>query len=297
MSVYIKREINADLQIAVGLSQLWDLMYIRVNELRMLSSELNMFGGPLGVQCAKFFKQLSQTEVLRMLELRKTIAKVAHANSRLDSRKSTMDNFIGSAEEVDHVIILQSCNGLLLCAVYWKDASYWLETENRQLKHYKLNIEDHDHPIITTIEIPHGLHRGRNFLASFGGLGPCFLVCNMILALKSYYLRMIKGCSVWSVRYLVNTEKLMNLLPKGWLIQSTIWSIGLGEREDDVFLVINLSEHVVKYNLISKTINEIFDIGSNQMNDDDDDDDDDEFVRPFLVDPNVYEFIPSFAIV
>ncbi|GJT79543.1 hypothetical protein Tco_1053885 [Tanacetum coccineum] len=76
MSVYIQREINADLQIAVGLSQLWDVLYNRVNKMRMLSSELNLFGGPLAVQYAEYLKQLSKTEVLRMLELRKTIAEV-----------------------------------------------------------------------------------------------------------------------------------------------------------------------------------------------------------------------------
>ncbi|GJY98705.1 hypothetical protein Tco_0516135 [Tanacetum coccineum] len=46
-----------------------------VNEMKM-SSELNLFGGPLAVQCAEYLKQLSQTEVLRMLELRRTIAEV-----------------------------------------------------------------------------------------------------------------------------------------------------------------------------------------------------------------------------
>ncbi|GJU61290.1 hypothetical protein Tco_1243125 [Tanacetum coccineum] len=76
MSVYIQREINADLQIAVGLSQLWDVLYNQVNEMRMLSSELNLFGGPLAVQCAVYLKQLSKTEVLRILELRKKIAEV-----------------------------------------------------------------------------------------------------------------------------------------------------------------------------------------------------------------------------
>ncbi|GJV36271.1 hypothetical protein Tco_1408748 [Tanacetum coccineum] len=67
---------NADLEFADGLSQPWDVLYIRVNELRMLSSELNVFGGPLAVQCAEFLKQLSQTDVLRMLLLRKKIAEV-----------------------------------------------------------------------------------------------------------------------------------------------------------------------------------------------------------------------------
>ncbi|GJZ67364.1 hypothetical protein Tco_0630604 [Tanacetum coccineum] len=76
MSVYIQKEINADLQFAVGLSQLWDVLYNRVNEIKMLSFELNLIGGPLAVQCAEFLKQLSKSEVLRMLELRKMIAEV-----------------------------------------------------------------------------------------------------------------------------------------------------------------------------------------------------------------------------
>ncbi|GKF88901.1 hypothetical protein Tco_0262864 [Tanacetum coccineum] len=59
MSVYIQYEINADLQFIVGLSQLWDVLYIRVNEIIMFLSELNVFGGPLAVQCAEFLKQLS----------------------------------------------------------------------------------------------------------------------------------------------------------------------------------------------------------------------------------------------
>ncbi|GJS92489.1 hypothetical protein Tco_0799457 [Tanacetum coccineum] len=59
MSVNIEREINADLQFVVGLNQLWDVLYIRVNEMRISSSEMNVFGGPLAVQCAEFLKQLS----------------------------------------------------------------------------------------------------------------------------------------------------------------------------------------------------------------------------------------------
>ncbi|GJZ83860.1 hypothetical protein Tco_0649033 [Tanacetum coccineum] len=54
VSVYIQREINADLQFAVGLSQMWDVLYNKVNEMRMMSSELNLFGRPLAVQCAEY---------------------------------------------------------------------------------------------------------------------------------------------------------------------------------------------------------------------------------------------------
>ncbi|GKC86341.1 hypothetical protein Tco_1142058 [Tanacetum coccineum] len=211
-----------------------------------------------------------------------------------------MDNSFGSAEEVDLVRILKSCN----------------ETENRQLKHYKLNIEDHDHPIITTIEIPHGLHRGKNFLQSFGDYsddpvlilteipqmlhlegrffesrGCLLLVCRDDIGSREVTIYdMMKGSFVFSVRYLVNTKEFMNPLLEGWSIRSTIWSIGLGEKEEDSFFMINLSGKVVKYNLISKNINEIFDIGSNQM-----DDDNVEFIPPFSADANVYEFILSFA--
>nr|GFC72502.1 hypothetical protein [Tanacetum cinerariifolium] len=104
---------------------------------------------------------------------------------------------------------------------------------------------------------------------------------------------MMKGAFVWSVRYLVNIEQLMNPLPEGWSIRTSVWSICLGEREEYAFVVINLSGKVVKYNLISKTNTKIFDIESNQM--DDDDDDVVVFIPPFEVDPNRYEFIPSLA--
>ncbi|GJX38145.1 hypothetical protein Tco_0251448 [Tanacetum coccineum] len=51
-------------------------------------------------------------------------------DSRLNSKKSTMDHTFGSAEEVDHVRILQSCNGLLLCsAVVYLDWPLILENQ------------------------------------------------------------------------------------------------------------------------------------------------------------------------
>ncbi|GJT70134.1 hypothetical protein Tco_1029420 [Tanacetum coccineum] len=145
-------------------------------------------------------------------------------------------------------------------AIYWNDGLHWLETENRQLMHYCLNIEDPDHPNITTIPIP---QRGMTFLN-------------------------------------VHTDDFMTPLPEGWSIRFNVWSIVLREREQDSFLVIKLSRKVVQYNLISKTLHEIYDCGSNQLDDnhDDDDDanyDDDELLQQFQAEHNVYEFIPSFA--
>ncbi|GJW73789.1 hypothetical protein Tco_0133159 [Tanacetum coccineum] len=76
--VYVMKnmKINEDLHFASGLSHLWEVLYSRFNEHRLLIAELNVFGGPLALQCAEVFKQLSQTEVLKMLEIKKSIAEV-----------------------------------------------------------------------------------------------------------------------------------------------------------------------------------------------------------------------------
>nr|GEY32902.1 hypothetical protein [Tanacetum cinerariifolium] len=152
----------------------------------------------------------------------------------------------------------------------FNDAFHWLEGLNRDLKHYRLNIEDNENLIMTSLDIPHGLHRGRKFLESFGG--PCndpvlllmeiphmlhlewkffksggrlLLVCRDDIGFINFTINeMMKGSFVWSVRYLVNIEQLIHLLREGWSIRTSVWSICLGEREDDAFVVINLSRKV-----------------------------------------------------
>nr|GEV67636.1 hypothetical protein [Tanacetum cinerariifolium] len=195
---------------------------------------------------------------------------------QIQSRKGTVENSftLTSIEAVDNVQIVLSCNGLLLCtgsgAIYLNGALHWLKLNDMMdgLMHFKLNIKGHDHPILTSIKFHQGLHQGREFTI--------------------YEMR--KGCSVWSIRYLVNTNDFMNPLLEGWSIWSIVWSIVLGEREDDASLVTNLSGKVVQYNLISKTLHEIYDIGSNQL---DDNLVNDELIMPFRADHSVYEFIPS----
>ncbi|GJX90004.1 hypothetical protein Tco_0343330 [Tanacetum coccineum] len=207
--------------------------------------------------------------------------------------------------------------------MYWNNALHWLETDNSQLTHYKLNIEYPDHPIITIIQIPQSLQQGRNFFNSYGNILPMIITIQIphILHLEGKLFdsrgclllvrrddfgsseftiyEMMKGSSVWSVRYHVDTDDFMTPLLEGWSIRSTVWSIVLGEREDDSFLVINLSGNVVEYNLISKNLREMYDMGSNQLIDDYYDG----FIPPFAmydmrpkqVDHKVYEFIPSYA--
>ncbi|GJZ93835.1 receptor-like serine/threonine-protein kinase SD1-8 [Tanacetum coccineum] len=172
-------------------------------------------------------------------------------------------------------------------AIYWNDALHWLETENRQLTHYKLNIEDHEHPIITTIQIPqdheqpiittmlpmiisiripHMLHLEWKLFESIGCLVLVRRDCIVSSRFTIYEIR--KGCSVWSSKYIVNTDDFINPITEGWSIRSIVWSIVLGEREEDSFLIINLFAKVVQYNLISKTLREIYDMGSNEIADD-----------------------------
>ncbi|GJS00946.1 hypothetical protein Tco_0317454 [Tanacetum coccineum] len=50
--------------------------------------------------------------------------------------------------------------------VYSSEIRNWSLCRER-LTLYKFHIDNHDHPIITTLEIPNGLHQGRNFLQSF----------------------------------------------------------------------------------------------------------------------------------
>ncbi|GJS81124.1 hypothetical protein Tco_0747665 [Tanacetum coccineum] len=158
---------------------------------------------------------------------------------------------------------------LIKSAIYLNGALHWLQMAYFGLKHYKLNIKDHDHPILTFIQIGQGLHRGRNFFKPLGNnLQSCTAIqigqrfhdevklfksrgC-LLVVIRDYYgsreftiYEMRKGCFVWSVRCLVNTDDFMNPLLEGWLICSTVWSIVLGEREEDSCLVINLSGKVV----------------------------------------------------
>nr|GEZ45544.1 hypothetical protein [Tanacetum cinerariifolium] len=120
--------------------------------------------------------------------------------------------------------------------------------------------------MLEQIDIPGILHLQGKLFESRGCL---LLACRDDIDSREFTIyEMVKGYSVWTVRYLVNTDEFMTPLRERWLIQSTMWSIGLEERKEDSFLVINLSGKVVKYNIISKTVSQIFDIGSNQMDDD-----------------------------
>ncbi|GKC71647.1 retrovirus-related pol polyprotein from transposon TNT 1-94, partial [Tanacetum coccineum] len=203
----------------------------------------------------------------------------------INSRKYTIEKSftLGSTKEADKVKILQSCNGLILCTGLRRHAFDYVYNPSSNL--LKILPEPDYANVDSNVYGCAGLRDDFGFSE--------FTIYEMM-----------KGSSVWSVRYHVDTDDFMTLLPEGWSIRSTVWSIVLGEREDDSFLVINLSGKVVEYNLISKNLRELYDMGSNQLTNDYHDG----FIppgfippfamydmRPKQVDHKVYEFIPSYA--
>ncbi|GJX33523.1 hypothetical protein Tco_0243378 [Tanacetum coccineum] len=152
-------------------------------------------------------------------------------------------------------------------------------------------------PMKISIRIPHMLHLEGKLFESLGCLVLVRRDC--IGSSKFTIYQMRKGCYVWSSKYIVNTDDFMNPLPKGWSIRSIVWSIVLGKREEDSFLIINLSAKVIQYNLISKTMRKINDMRSNKI----DDDYLHGFILPYAMydvgykklDYKVFEFIPSSA--
>ncbi|GJV42948.1 hypothetical protein Tco_1427484 [Tanacetum coccineum] len=239
MSVYIEGKINEDLCFAAGLSHLWGFLYSRVNEHRLLIAELNVFGGPLALQCAEFFKKLSQTEVLKMLEIRKSIAKVhMQVHKKIDFLTVMRSFTLGSTEEADNVKILQSCNGLILCGGSGMPVfDYVYNPSTNQYKNlllYGSNANTHTNVSLVT-----------------------------------------SGRKLFEWRTLFLKDKLYDSPSRMLVVRSNVlWSIVLGKREQDSFLVIKLSGKVVQYNLISKTLHEIYDCRSNQVDDNHDDNDD-----------------------
>ncbi|GJW81198.1 hypothetical protein Tco_0145173 [Tanacetum coccineum] len=168
---------------------------------------------------------------------------------RLRLKKSAMDKSFsrGSIMEADNVKTLHSCNCLLLC-----DGSGMLVFD------YVYNPSTNEYK-----KLPYPYCSLDN--------SPYYSSAGLRIAFdptKSQHYKLVDAGRTFC-----------------WPIRSTVRSIILGEREQDSFLVINLSGKVIQYNLISKTLHEIYDCGSNQLDDnhddDDDDDDDDELLQQF----------------
>ena len=72
---------------------------------------------------------------------------------------------------------------------------------------------------------------------------------------------MMNGSSEWSMKYTVNCDDIVFPFPNSWI--SDVWSIVLGEREEDSFMVLELHRRVVvEYNIRLNTIGrKLYDLG------------------------------------
>ncbi|GKB71411.1 hypothetical protein Tco_0932823 [Tanacetum coccineum] len=157
---------------------------------------------------------------------------------------------LGSTEEADNVKILQSCNDCSLDnSPYFSSAGLRIAFNPTKSPHYKLVDAGHT---FCDIDI-------QIYSSETGDRASAVTVLTT---------------SVLIILIVPRTDEFMTPFPEVWSIQSNVWSVILGEREQDSFLLIKLYGKVVQYNLISKTLHEIYDCGSNQVDDNRDDNDD-----------------------
>ncbi|GJX73008.1 hypothetical protein Tco_0311603 [Tanacetum coccineum] len=74
--------------------------------------------------------------------------------------------------------------------------------------------------MIISIRIPHMLHQEGKLFESLGCL---VLVRKDCIGSREFTIyEMRKGCSVWSIKYVVNTDDFINPLLEGWSIRSIV---------------------------------------------------------------------------
>nr|GEV66717.1 hypothetical protein [Tanacetum cinerariifolium] len=154
---------------------------------------------------------------------------------RINLRKYTLKNSftLGSTEEANKVKILQSCNGLLLYTGSRRHAFDYVYNPSTNL--------------LKILPEP-----------DYANVDPN-----------------VYGCAGLRLAFDPTKSPYYKVVRTGRICSDTFIQLVLGEREDDSFLVIydsflviNLSGKVVEYNIISKYLQEMYDMGSNQLTDD-----------------------------
>ncbi|GJY14791.1 hypothetical protein Tco_0385213 [Tanacetum coccineum] len=147
--------------------------------------------------------------------------------------------------------------------IYWNGAIHWLGYVFGSSLHFKLDFLL-DNPVLTTIKLPvtvdGNLYCNRKLFESYGCL---FLACmRYAYSGQLHILEMRNGYSGWSVKYIVNHDDLMMPYPLTWGINSSVWFIVLGEREEVSFMVIESCGKLLQYKIVLKTVHTFFDFGS-----------------------------------
>ncbi|GJX24582.1 F-box protein-like protein [Tanacetum coccineum] len=151
--------------------------------------------------------------------------------------------------------------------IYWKDIIHGIQLMCG-VSHFMLIIGEHNVSRIIAVTPFTPSRYGRKYCKNcklFESCGYLYLVGTSTQDLSIYEMR--KRYSKWSLKYVVNLDDVMMLLdenermPSKWDC-SRIWSIVLGEREEDSFLVMELFGKVVQYNIGLKSIREVYDLRS-----------------------------------
>ncbi|GKC88595.1 hypothetical protein Tco_1149244 [Tanacetum coccineum] len=155
--------------------------------------------------------------------------------------------------------------------VYWNDAIHWVNDVSGPALHFKLDILN-EPLVLTTLKAPSTLDwMDYRDYKLFNSRGCLLLLCRGKFecservynpSIKLYVYEMRSECSEWSVKYIVNLDVITVPLPKRWSVSSNVGCIFLGEREADSFIVIKLSEKVVQYKIVSKTLRTLANFGA-----------------------------------
>nr|GEX78405.1 SGNH hydrolase-type esterase domain-containing protein [Tanacetum cinerariifolium] len=120
--------------------------------------------------------------------------------------------------------------------IYWNDAIHWVNSGYDMSSHCKLEIVN-DHPVLTKIQFPvtfaGRLHFPSNLL---------LLCMDKADSRHMTTFEMRNGYSEWLVKYISNLDDIMIPAPSisMWKINHRIWSIILGERDEDSFMIIDV---------------------------------------------------------
>nr|GEW49491.1 hypothetical protein [Tanacetum cinerariifolium] len=209
-------------------------------------------------------------------------------DTRIKSRIYTSDKSftLGYTDAVDNVSILQSCNGKLIeslgCLVLvhrdFIDSSEFTIYEMRKgcsvwsIKHAFDYVYNSSTNLFKILPEPDYANDDSNFYGCAG------LRLTFDPTKSSYYKVMRAGHTCSDIVIQIYCSEKGN-----WSLCNERFNYFFlhfdGAMENDSFLMINLSEKVVEYNLISKNLRDMYDMGSNQVTDDYHDG----FISPFAM--------------
>ncbi|XP_071708857.1 F-box protein At5g07610-like [Rutidosis leptorrhynchoides] len=145
--------------------------------------------------------------------------------------------------------------------IYWSNAIHWVESPND----YKLDLENLS---ITSVQAPVTVVDGmmcseRKLFESRGCLILACVYAHYTHCFEQLYVyEMSNEHSEWSTKYVVTLDESVRSFSNIWRrpdkwVSTSVWSVVLGERDEDSFLVIELYGKVMQYHVISKAIREL----------------------------------------